>query len=293
MFYRRKIIMAILQKWQSNLPLTDFQKILFLFSQKQDNPSFEFVPYLFGGFSFLSYTDKRTMIKYGMLKNDENKWITNDNSDFISLLDAKDKNNLDNLYSEINELHGDKLVRYVYTKYPYYAIKSQKLHILSENERREVMKYKPNINNFELFTIGYEGKSIEAYLNLLIKNDIRVLCDVRKNPISMKYGFSKNQLIESTKKVGIIYVHIPQLGIDSKKRQNLNSKDDYIKLFEDYEKKTLPRQNAALQSIENLIKIHRRIALTCFEADPEFCHRNRVASALLNLPNWNYPLQHL
>ena len=32
-------------------------------------------------------------------------------------------------------------------------------------------------------TIGYEGRSIDEYLNLLIKNNIKLLCDVRKNPI--------------------------------------------------------------------------------------------------------------
>lgn len=293
MFYRRKVIMSILQKWGRELPLTDFQKILFLFTQKQGKPSFDFVPYSYGGFSFLSYADKRTMIKYGLLKNNEHRWASNDSTDFISTLDSQDKENLNILYSEIRTLQGKNLVRYVYKKYPYYAIKSQILDILSKEERNEVEKEIPKMNNFELFTIGYEGKSVEAYLNLLIKNNVKVLCDVRKNPISMKYGFSKKQLIESTKKVDIVYVHIPQLGIESDKRQNLDSKIDYEILFSEYEKSTLPQQTESLLEIEKLIKNYKRIALTCFEADPEFCHRSRVASALLKLPGWKFPLQHL
>ncbi|WP_348602891.1 DUF488 family protein [Bartonella tribocorum] len=44
---------------------------------------------------------------------------------------------------------------------------------------------------FCFFTIGYEGKSLENYLNCLLENNIKILCDVRKNPISRKYGFSK------------------------------------------------------------------------------------------------------
>lgn len=293
MFYRRKVIMSILQKWQGVLPAMDFQKILFLFTQKQEKPSFEFVPYLYGGFSFQSYADKRTMTKYKMILNEENKWIANDENDYISLLDSKDKNNLDNLYSEIKELQGKKLVRYAYKKYPYYAIKSHMLNILSEEEKIEIIKQKPHSNSFGLFTIGYEGRSVEAYLNLLIKNNIHVLCDVRKNPISMKYGFSKKQLEDTTKKVDITYIHIPQLGIDSEKRRGLKTKEDYKKLFEEYERETLPKQNVFLESIINLLKNYKRVALTCFEADHEFCHRNRVALAFLNKPNWIYPIKHL
>ncbi|WP_200885350.1 DUF488 family protein [Jejuia pallidilutea] len=49
-------------------------------------------------------------------------------------------------------------------------------------------------NDITLFTIGYEGISLEHYLNKLIRNNIKLLCDVRKNALSMKYGFSKSQL---------------------------------------------------------------------------------------------------
>ncbi len=40
-----------------------------------------------------------------------------------------------------------------------------------------------------LFTIGYEGRGIEAFIDILIWNDSRILCDVRKNPISRKLVF--------------------------------------------------------------------------------------------------------
>lgn len=293
MFYRRKVIMAILQRWQGTVPVLDFQKILFLFCQKQDKPAYEFVPYLYGGFSFQSYADKRTMTKYGMIHDKENEWDMKDNTDYISSLRNEDRDTLDTLYSEIKDIKGGKLVRYVYKKYPYYAIKSKMLDVLTEEEVASVEKENPVINDFELFTIGYEGRSVEAYLNILIKNDVRVLCDVRRNPISMKYGFSKRQLEGSTEKVGIRYIHIPELGIDSEKRQNLETKEDYEKLFKEYEKEMLPSQQSSLQQVIELMKTNKRVALTCFEGDYNFCHRSRTASALLNLPGWNYPVKHL
>jgi uncharacterized protein (DUF488 family) len=39
----------------------------------------------------------------------------------------------------------------------------------------------------------------------------------------------------------------------------------------------LPGKKEALEQIDDMIKAKQRIALTCFEADPEMCHRNVVA----------------
>ena len=82
-----------------------------------------------------------------------------------------------------------------------------------------------------MFTIGYEGISLEEYLVRLIKNDVKVLVDVRNNPLSMKYGFSKSQLKKYCASLGIKYAHFPEVGIQSDQRQELNSQNDYNKLF--------------------------------------------------------------
>ena len=143
-----------------------------------------------------------------------------------------------------------------------------------------------------LFTIGYEGRSIDEYLNLLIKHNIKILLDVRKNPISRKYGFSKKTLQKTTENLGIEYLHIPELGISSQLRQNLNTKEDYEKLFSLYKKKILPlRENELKQIITNLNR-KKRVALTCFESDPSFCHRHCIAASLKRLnPGMN--IKHL
>ncbi|WP_342774750.1 DUF488 domain-containing protein [Bartonella massiliensis] len=54
-------------------------------------------------------------------------------------------------------------------------------------------------------------------MNCLIENDIKFLCDVRKKPISRKHGFSKRQLEKAVSNIGIEYIHLPELGIVSKK----------------------------------------------------------------------------
>ena len=100
-----------------------------------------------------------------------------------------------------------------------------------------------------MVTIGYEGRSLEVYLNLLLKNSVTLLCDVRRNPLSRKYGFSKRTLSNACESVGIRYEHLPELGIASEKRRELDTQAHYDALFAEYERKSLPQQRAALDKI--------------------------------------------
>jgi len=138
-----------------------------------------------------------------------------------------------------------------------------------------------------LFTVGYEGRSIEIYIKQLLDNNVKLLCDVRKNPISRKKGFSKNKFREHLNSFGIEYFHIPALGIQSSARKDLKTFDDYSKLLEDYEKNQLPACKKEIETISNLLNEHGAIALTCFEADHSYCHRSKVANAVLQSSSLN------
>jgi uncharacterized protein (DUF488 family) len=137
-----------------------------------------------------------------------------------------------------------------------------------------------------LFTIGYEGISIEKYLNTLIQNDIRVLCDVRNNPLSRKFGFSKSNLQHYLKNINIEYIHISELGIISEKRQNLETDADYTHLFKSYEKSLASKQEF-LEKVYQLLSSKKRIALTCFEHDPLHCHRHVISKQIAEIYNIN------
>ena len=126
-------------------------------------------------------------------------------------------------------------------------------------------------------------------MNKLIINDIQLLCDVRKNSKSMKYGFSKNQLKNACQSSGIKYIHIPQLGIDSQHRQELHSMSDYNKLFKKYENTTLKENKEYLDYLFELVTEFKRVAITCFEKEICMCHRGRVLNALTQMPQWEIP----
>ena len=165
--------------------------------------------------------------------------------------------------------------------------------ILNRSELEKVNASKPKGNKTILFTIGYEGISLEEYLVRLLKNDVKLLVDVRNNALSMKYGFSKSQLQKYCGDLGIQYVHIPEVGILREQRQELNSQNDYDKLFSVYRKNNLKKTTEKQNEILNLLRKHKRIALTCFEANICQCHRKHLAEAIETLPNFSYEVKHI
>src|SRR5690554_2574220 len=293
LYYRRKILLALLELFDGQLTAKSLQKYLFLFTRKQTKRAFDFIPYKYGCFSFQANQDINTMKKYGYLEITEQlggRFIKLKQSEsYLRMLKEEDQKLLLGVKRMFGSLSQQELITYTYKRYPYYAINSSIARdLLSADEIKNVLKQKESKNTPMLFTIGYEGISLEEYLNRLIKNDVRVLCDVRKNAYSQKSGFSKSQLSIACKGVGIEYIHIPELGIESDKRRELNHQHDYDFLFEDYENYTLPKNQDSLLKVRNIINNDKRVALTCFEKDPGQCHRTRVADALMKLPDKNY-----
>ena len=73
-FERQRVLLTLLDALGGQSAPVDFQKLLFLYTRRQEEPSYEFVPYRFGCFSFSSYADKRKLIELGLLVDDEARW---------------------------------------------------------------------------------------------------------------------------------------------------------------------------------------------------------------------------
>jgi hypothetical protein len=291
MNHRKKTLIGLLSAFGGHLPSTDFQKYLFLFTQEfQQEPSFDFVPYRFGSFSFQSYADKRRLVEIGALVDAED-WQLQEGFSIEGLFE---EGAFSRCYSKYSHLHGTQLLRDLYRRYPYYAIKSERAaKIMNDQEMSAIEAARPGAATACFFTIGYEGSSLEAYLNRLIKNNIKTLVDVRRNPLSRKYGFSKKTLSDTVRKLGMGYVHIPELGIASERRQELNTQADYDHLFNSYERQELKQNGKALQDLFNIFLKDKRVAITCFEANVSMCHRGRVAKAMSAFPGWKYDIHHI
>lgn len=294
MYYRRKILLALLQTFGGVLPKIDFQKYLFLLNVNKQNPFFEFIPYKFGCFSFQANQDMSTMVKYSLVTDSEKNWQLKSNINYLNELKGEDSAQIKEMQKRFENLKGRNLIKYVYENYPYYSINSTiKETILDKEHLTVVENSKPNNSVFTLYSIGYEGKTVEHFTNELIHENIKVLCDIRKNALSMKYGFSKKQLKNVVENAGIKYIHIPALGIESDKRQQLNSKEDYENLFRNYKLNTIPQRDNEILELYKIFIENKRIALMCFEADHNFCHRSRTIDALKNRFDEDFLIKHL
>lgn len=104
-----------------------------------------------------------------------------------------------------------------------------------------------------IFTIGHSNKSIDIFVNRLVKERIQVLVDVRSVPYS-KYNFQFNRenLRKEVEMLGIKYVF---------RGRNLGGKMGNSNWDEAIDE--------LCRKCEN-----RRIAIMCSEASPENCHRH-------------------
>lgn len=291
MYYRRKIILALIERFGGELKPTDFQKLLLVFTRRQQKPAFEFVPYKFGAFSFQARADKRTMIKYGQLKEEKN-WVFAAEESYIPQLKKTDREILEDLWKQFRNISTEELVKHTYREYPFYATRSEIAEkVLKPEELKLVEMARPKYSAKILYTIGYEGITAEEYMNRLYLKSIRLLVDVRKNSFSMKYGFSKSQLKGMCEKMGIRFMHIPELGIESNKRKKLETKEDYNRLFREYETDTLPKRDEYLIKLKEMFEEHKRVAITCFEKEHTSCHRHKISDHLER--KFGVPVEHL
>lgn len=133
-----------------------------------------------------------------------------------------------------------------------------------------------------LYTIGYQGVSVEVVIADLKQHNVKKLIDVRRNAISRKNGFSKTALKKACESVQIEYIHIPQLGIPGEMRQGLKANWQYIKLLDDYERNMLPDKEEFVRELKDIVEVATS-ALLCFESAPQLCHRSRLAAKLEEL----------
>lgn len=284
LYDRQKTLLVLLDALGGEVGGLDFQKLLFLYCHElQQSPSYEFVPYRYGGFSFTSYADKRRMIEVRLLADEERVWKLTQAGRAAASLAPPVRQGIERFARQYENLRGDALVAEVYRRHPYYAIRSEMAERLLSKDSAALAAVKaarPGEGKPGVCTIGYEGRSLEGYLNHLIQNGVTLLCDVRRNPLSRKYGFSKSTLAKGCEGVGIRYEHLPELGIPSEDRRGLETQADYNALFAAYEREVLPRQPEALERIRQWVKEGERVTLTCFEHLPQQCHRRCVAEAV-------------
>lgn len=130
-----------------------------------------------------------------------------------------------------------------------------------------------------LLTVGYEGRTAEELVVALADAGVEVLVDVRLTPLSRKPGLSKRQLADVLAAAGVEYVHLPALGNPRDNREAFRQGDPRSRARFRALLHT-PQAQAALDEL-GLRARHERVALLCFEREPDCCHRQLVSDDLL------------
>lgn len=130
----------------------------------------------------------------------------------------------------------------------------------------------------QLFTSGYEGETINGFIEKILNNGVETIIDIRENPFSRKPGFSKKIFQKVLTDRGIEYLHFKELGTPKPLRKFLADVGDYQTFFEEYKNFLMEFQD----SIDDIVEIgsQKNICLLCFEKDPHYCHRKVIAELL-------------
>lgn len=130
-----------------------------------------------------------------------------------------------------------------------------------------------------IYTIGYEKRSIDEYVELLVASRIDAVVDVRETPWSYKPGFSKTAFAAALAEHGIRYVHAKFAGNPKAIRREARTHDECLSAYRQYLGKCPDVIDRLDEVIARLHTEGRRVALTCFERHPGDCHRSIVAAA--------------
>jgi uncharacterized protein (DUF488 family) len=130
-----------------------------------------------------------------------------------------------------------------------------------------------------IYTIGYEGTTMEEFLAALKGAGVERLIDVRALPLSRRPGFSKTPLRGALEAAGIEYVHLNALGTPAEGRSAARAgrHDDLERIYA----AQLELPEAIVQGAQMLeLAAEKPSALLCFEREPEHCHRSLLLTAV-------------
>jgi uncharacterized protein (DUF488 family) len=128
----------------------------------------------------------------------------------------------------------------------------------------------------KLFTIGYEKRNIDEYIELLLSAEVDILVDVRQTAWSYKREFCKTKFNQELSRAGITYLHLPEAGNPKKFRAHARSVEICLKKYRGY----LVETKAGLDSLKEVLmeagSKRQNVCITCFERDVRNCHRSVI-----------------
>ncbi len=286
MLNRQKVAIKVLQECGGTASRLQLTKLLFLLGQEYPSAGgsafYRFMPYQYGPYSFSLHHEMSQLARDGMIRDGKTSWnLTHVGHAFQSSLPSKVNRDIECLLKRYGRLSVQQLRNNVYERYPWFTL-------LTVLEGRRIVS-RP-IAELAIYTMGYEGMVVEAFLDHLLRKGIARVIDVRSNPVSRRYGFHRKTFSRICSSVGIDYQHFPELGIPSAQRIGVHRAEEMVTLLTTYETEILPRQSEAILRVAGMLKDAPSV-LVCMETNASLCHRSRLANALQAITG--YPVIHL
>ncbi len=135
-----------------------------------------------------------------------------------------------------------------------------------------------------VFTVGYEGRTGEDLMAILVDAGVHHLADIRHKPVSRKPDFRANALKALCEDSGIEYGAWSNLGSTETQRDKLHATGDidrFHKTFRAYANRYLD------EPLDKLARVAKRksVALLCYERSHDDCHRSTIADLIADRVN--------
>jgi hypothetical protein len=209
---RQKLMLALLAANGGELDRVDFQKLLFLFTQQcEQNPSYEFVPFKKGCFSFTAMADKRGLVEKGLLADVEDWKLTDSGKEIAAKVPKDLRWKLTLFCDRRKQLRGSTLLTEVYRAYPYWATRSRIVQdILAGDDTalsavEKAARLGPLRRCAPSATRAKRGRVFQRPAARGRVGSVRCT----ENAFSRKFGFSKAALERMCQDLDIRYKHVP------------------------------------------------------------------------------------
>jgi len=124
-----------------------------------------------------------------------------------------------------------------------------------------------------IVSVGYERRSVEDLVSVLVDYGVRKLLDVREAPVSRRQGFSKRPLAARLDEAGIEYCHLRIAG-----NPHRRLREDIKRCLQLYEEHLCENPQVVKAVAEEVLG--QAVAVLCYERDHDDCHRSVLLDAL-------------
>ena len=177
---------------------------------------------------------------------------------------------IDVVHEQWTNTTTDALIDDIYGKYPWFAHRSERD---GGRHKRATPSAEPAV-----YTVGYQGLSIDAFLNLLLDRGITQLVDTRFTPASRVYGYHATTLRNLCERVGIGYQPEPMLGVPKQTRERFFQTRNHRQFKRDYSEILRAQRDRVLATSDLMTRAPA--AVMCYERDVSDCHRHLLAHEL-------------